>query len=71
MSGSELDLAFIDLSSAIGDRTGYMGVDFDFASGSVHVTGYPSVYGRNEMDNVGAVHDHSVDWSPCMTTRRR
>jgi V8-like Glu-specific endopeptidase len=36
------DIALVHLSKAIGNTTGWMGIQSDFLGGSVHVTGYPS-----------------------------
>ncbi len=62
LAGSEIDYAMINLSVAIGDRTGWMGIDPNFGSGYVNVTGYPGVYNRNPMNEVGFVYEDPVDF---------
>ena len=61
LGGSELDVALIDLNTAIGDLTGSMGMDPNFENGIVNVTGYPTVYGRNMMNDSGSVFDSDID----------
>jgi V8-like Glu-specific endopeptidase len=62
LGGSELDVALLDLDVALGINTGWMGLDRNFTSGNVNVTGYPGYYGTNMMNDVGYVKDDAVDW---------
>jgi V8-like Glu-specific endopeptidase len=61
LEGSEADVAIIDLSSAIGNTTGWMTMDPAFSSGTVHMTGFPADYGFRMTDEVGTVQRSSVD----------
>lgn len=62
LAGSELDVALIDLGTPVGDLTGWMGLDPDFVSGVVNVTGFPTVYGYNLMNDSGPALDSATDW---------
>lgn len=43
------DLAIIGLNTSLGDTTGWMGIDPNFSSGTVNITGYPEKYGNTTM----------------------
>jgi V8-like Glu-specific endopeptidase len=60
--GTEHDVALLDLDVPLGNETGWMGLDPTFQSGYVNVTGYPSYYGSNMMNDSGYVQDDAVDW---------
>lgn len=60
--GSEHDVALLDLDVALGDDTGWMGLDPAFEGGLVNVTGHPAVYGLNMTNESGYVRDGAVDW---------
>jgi V8-like Glu-specific endopeptidase len=62
LGGTELDVALLDLDVPLGNETGWMGLDPTFQSGYVNVTGYPSYYGSNMMNDSGYVQDDAVDW---------
>lgn len=53
LGGSELDIGIIDLSTAIGNTTGYMKIDSSYSSGTLNITGYPAAYGHNLMTESG------------------
>jgi V8-like Glu-specific endopeptidase len=61
LGGSELDVAVIDLSTAVGNATGWMNMDPSFRSGTVNVTGYPSTFGFNMTTVTGTVQESSSD----------
>ena len=55
LAGSELDIGIIDLSTALGNQTGWMQLDPGFSGGTVNVTGFPAASGWNMMnDSVSA-----------------
>jgi V8-like Glu-specific endopeptidase len=60
-SGSEHDVALLDLNVALGNDTGWMSLDPNFRSGYVNLTGYPDHYGRNMMNDYGYVQQNAVD----------
>ena len=62
LAGSEIDLALIGLNTAIGDRTGWMGIDPYFSSGVVNITGYPGIYGDNPMNDSGFISEDPIDF---------
>jgi V8-like Glu-specific endopeptidase len=63
LSGTELDVALLDLDVPLGIDTGWMALDPTFVSGNVNVTGYPGgQYGYNVMNEYGYVRDDAVDW---------
>jgi V8-like Glu-specific endopeptidase len=62
LGGTERDVALLDLDVALGFDTGWMSLDPTFESGYVNVTGYPSIYGNNMMNDMGYVQDDAVDW---------
>ncbi|MGY4178377.1 Ca2+-binding RTX toxin-like protein [Bradyrhizobium sp. USDA 4518] len=62
LAGSEIDFAVIGLNTAIGDRTGWMGIDPNFSSGIVNITGYPGFYGDNPMNDSGYISEDSTDF---------
>jgi len=62
LAGSELDVALVNLGTPVGDLTGWMALDPVFVSGVVNVTGYPTVYGYNLMNDSGSALDSAVDW---------
>jgi len=51
LQGSELDYALVSLDVAIGDYSGWMGIDPNYSSGIVNITGYPGFYGHNPMND--------------------
>ncbi len=61
LAWSELDVGIIDLDSALGNQTGWMQIDPTFKSGTVNVTGFPAMYGRNMMTESGYGAADSVD----------
>ncbi|MGE5525102.1 MAG: FG-GAP-like repeat-containing protein [Rhodospirillaceae bacterium] len=61
LAGSELDIGIIDLSSALGYQTGWMQIDPSWTGGNVNVTGYPSTYGNNMMNDTGYAYAGPVD----------
>lgn len=60
--GSELDLAIVSLSTAIGDRTGWMTIDPSLSFGVVEITGYPAAYGLNPISVSTFVFEDPVDY---------
>jgi Ca2+-binding RTX toxin-like protein len=48
--GAELDIALIDLATALGNQTGWMALDPNFGSGTVNITGHPGFYQNNMMN---------------------
>jgi Ca2+-binding RTX toxin-like protein len=62
LAGAEIDYAILNLSVALGDRTGWMGIDPNFSSGYVNLTGYPGFYGNNPMNDFGYAVEDSVDY---------
>ena len=62
LGGTEHDVALLDLDVPLGNETGWMGLDPTFESGYVNVTGYPSHYDLNMMNDSGYVQDDVADW---------
>jgi V8-like Glu-specific endopeptidase len=64
LGGAELDIALLSLDVRLGDRTGWMGVDWDdsFTNGQAQIAGYPSRYANNLVVDVGFVRDDATDW---------
>ena len=55
LTGSEHDIGLIDLSTPVGNQTGWMQLDPNFTGGNVNVTGFPAAYGWNMVnDNTSA-----------------
>jgi len=61
LGGSELDVALLSLSSAVGDIYGWMGMDFSFSSGYANVTGHPGRYDDFMTNDYGNVWKDGVD----------
>lgn len=51
LAGSELDIGLIDLSTAVGNQTGWMQLDPGFTGGTVNVTGFPAYYGWDMVNS--------------------
>jgi hypothetical protein len=61
LGGSELDVALLSLSSAVGDTLGWMGMDFSFSSGYANVTGHPGLYSNYMTNDFGFVSQYYID----------
>ncbi len=61
LGGTELDVALVSLSSAVGDTIGWMGMDFSFTSGNANVTGHPGLYSGYMTNDYGFVWKDYVD----------
>lgn len=54
LTGSEHDIALVDLGTAVGNQTGWMQLDPNFTSGNVNVTGFPAAYGWQMVNDYTA-----------------
>jgi V8-like Glu-specific endopeptidase len=61
LGGSEADMALLDLSTAVGNQTGWMSMDPAFSAGTINMTGYPALGGFHESNVSGTVQRSSVD----------
>jgi V8-like Glu-specific endopeptidase len=61
LAGSELDLGIIDLSTALGQQTGWMTMDPGFSSGTLNVSGYSASAGWKLLSGVSNVTDDGTD----------
>jgi V8-like Glu-specific endopeptidase len=59
--GSEHDVAVLGLNVPLGNYTNWMGLDPNFTSGFINVTGHPAIYGSNMMNDYGYVQQDTVD----------
>ena len=62
LSDAEVDFALVSLDHALGDSTGWMGIDANFSGGFANVTGYPGIYGYNPINDSGFVGEDPVDF---------
>lgn len=60
--GAERDVALITLGEAAGDVYGWMGIDTNFSSGSINLTGHPSALDNFSSNTQGQTYADSVDW---------
>ena len=61
LGGSEADIALLDLSTPIGNSTGWMAMDPAFSSGTVNLSGFPSASGFSLTNSIGTVQRSFVD----------
>ncbi len=54
LAGSEHDIAIVDLSTPVGNQTGWMQLDPNFTGGNVNVTGFPAAYGWQMVNDYTA-----------------
>ena len=61
LTGSEHDVALIDLPTALGQQTGWMQLDPGFTQGMVNITGFPAAYGWNMTNDYTQVTQSPTD----------
>ncbi|WP_207540762.1 trypsin-like peptidase domain-containing protein [Sabulicella rubraurantiaca] len=61
MSDSEMDIALLSFSIAVGDAFGWLGLNADFTSGAVEVMGYPASGGNSLQRDDGTAWRDPVD----------
>ncbi len=61
LAGSEKDIALLTLGQDLSKQYGTFGLDPNFTGGSVSVIGYPGVYGRQPIFDIGTASRSSID----------
>jgi hypothetical protein len=61
LSGSELDVGIIDLSTPLGNQTGWMQLDPNFTSGNVNITGFPAADGWQMTNDYTTAYKSPTD----------
>ena len=61
LTGSEHDVALIDLPTALGQQTGWMQLDPGFTQGVVNITGFPAAYGWTMTNDYTQVTQSPTD----------
>jgi hypothetical protein len=61
LSGSELDVGIIDLSTPLGNQTGWMQLDPNFTSGNVNITGFPAADGWQMTNDYTGAYKSPTD----------